>query len=264
MKKEYICEVISKKMLTADTALISLSCPDIARNAIPGQFVNVSCSRFLKRPFGIASVDKEEGSFKIGIRSVGKGTEELISLDKGDKVNVLGPLGNGFELLTSCGPDEKFILVAGGTGVFPVNFVHEYLRSHDICHKVIEGFRSKDLMLFKDEIMNDNEDYLITTDAGDYGIKGTSVDGLCSLSKEEYENATVLCVGPIPMMKTVGNWASGKGLKCYVSMEQRMACGIGICLVCICKVRAEKEGQEFDHKRCCKDGPVFPYEEVIW
>ena len=253
MNKDYFCEVISKSMLNEDTALIEFLCPEIASSAIPGQFVNVTCSNFLRRPFGVASVNKDKGTFKVGIKIIGEGTEELASLQEGEGTWILGPLGNGFEL-----NDDKYILVGGGTGVFPVNFLYEKLSSEGRTVKVVQGFRDQSQI-----IMNDPS-YILTTDAGDAGLKGNCCDGLNTLSEDDIKGATVLCVGPMPMMRAVSAWASDKGLNCYVSLEQRMACGIGICLVCVCKIKAEEEGIPFDHKRCCKDGPVFDSKEVIW
>ena len=253
MNKDYFCEVISKSMLNEDTALIEFLCPEIASSAVPGQFVNVTCSNFLRRPFGVASVNKDNGTFKVGIKISGEGTEELASLQEGEGTWILGPLGNGFEL-----NDDKYILVGGGTGVFPVNFLYEKLSSEGRAVKVVQGFRDKSQI-----IMNDPS-YILTTDAGDAGLKGNCCDGLNTLSEDDIKGATVLCVGPMPMMRAVSAWASDKGLNCYVSLEQRMACGIGICLVCVCKIKAEEEGIPFDHKRCCKDGPVFDSKEVIW
>ena len=254
MKEEFVSKVVSKKMLNGDTAYITLSCPSIASSAVPGQFVNISCSRFLKRPFGIASVDPSAGTFSVGVKVVGKGTAEIAAFEEGHEVFVLGPLGNGFDLNAS----HRFILVAGGTGVFPVNFAHEVLTSKGIPHVVVEGFRSADQVVLSDD------SYVLTTDDGTAGIHGNCCNGLDSLDPSFVSGATVLCVGPLPMMKAVGKWAECHGLQCFVSMEERMACGIGICLVCICRIKADKEGIPFDHKRCCKDGPVFPYEEVIW
>ncbi len=253
MNKDYFCEVISKSMLNEDTALIEFLCPEIASSAVPGQFVNVTCSNFLRRPFGVASVNKDNGTFKVGIKIIGEGTEELASLQEGEGTWILGPLGNGFEL-----NDDKYILVGGGTGVFPVNFLYEKLSSEGRTVKVVQGFRDQSQI-----IMNDPS-YILTTDAGDAGLKGNCCDGLNTLSEDDIKGATVLCVGPMPMMRAVSAWASDKGLNCYVSLEQRMACGIGICLVCVCKIKAEEEGIPFDHKRCCKDGPVFDSKEVIW
>ena len=254
MMKEYSCKVISKQMLNCDTAYIEIECPEIAASAHPGQFVNISCSRFLKRPFGIASCDSSKGTFKIGVKVVGKGTTEIAAFEAGKEVNVLGPLGNGFTIEEG----KKYILVAGGTGVFPINFAHEVMTSKGIEHTVVEGFRCKDQIVLNDP------SYILTTDAGDAGIHGNCCNGLDTIDADKLEDATVMCVGPLPMMKAVGNWATAHGLKAFVSMEQRMACGIGICLVCVCKIKAEKEGQEFEHVRCCKDGPVFPFEEVVW
>lgn len=248
------CELDSKEFLNEDTAYLTFYSPKIAETAVPGQFVNVSCSKFLRRPFGIAGVNKDEGTFRIGVKTIGEGTFEIASLEEGEGTFVLGPLGNGFEF----DKNGKYILVSGGTGVFPVNFAYEYLTELGADVKVVQGFREKSQV-----IMNKPE-FILTTDAGDAGIKGNCCDGLNTLSEEDIKDATVICVGPIPMMKAVSNWAKERGLKCYVSMEQRMACGIGICLVCVCKTKAEAEGQPFDHKRCCKDGPVFDSEEVIW
>lgn len=240
-------------MLNEDTALIEFLCPEIAGTAVPGQFVNISCSNFLRRPFGIASVDRNKGTFKVGVKIIGEGTEEIASFDEGDGSWILGPLGNGFELKS-----DRYILVGGGSGVFPVNFLYEELCAQDKKVKVVQGFRDKT------QIIMNSPEYILTTDAGDAGIKGNCCDGLDTLTDDDIKDAVVLCVGPMPMMRAVSAWASGKGLDCYVSLEQRMACGIGICLVCVCKIKAEEEGIPFEHKRCCKDGPVFDSKEVIW
>ncbi|MBR1797240.1 MAG: dihydroorotate dehydrogenase electron transfer subunit [Clostridiales bacterium] len=254
MSKDYFCEVVSKTMLNEDTAYIEFLCPEIAAEAVPGQFVNVTCFNFLRRPFGVASVDRDAGTFKVGIKIIGEGTEELASMEEGDGTWILGPLGNGFDIESS----DKYILVGGGTGVFPINYLYEELSSQGKAVKVVQGFRDAS------QIILNKPEYVLTTDAGDAGIKGNCCDGLNSLSPSDVEGTTVLCVGPMPMMRAVSSWASSKSLDCYVSLEQRMACGIGICLVCVCKIKAEEQGQEFEHKRCCKDGPVFDSKEVIW
>ena len=253
MSKDFFCEVTSKSMLNEDTALIEFLCPEIAGSAVPGQFVNITCSNFLRRPFGIASVDRIKGTFKVGVKIIGEGTEEIASFDQGDGSWILGPLGNGFELKS-----DRYILVGGGSGVFPVNFLYEELCAQDKKVKVVQGFRDKT------QIIMNSPEYILTTDAGDAGIKGNCCDGLDTLTDDDIKDAVVLCVGPMPMMRAVSAWASGKGLDCYVSLEQRMACGIGICLVCVCKIKAEEEGIPFEHKRCCKDGPIFDSKEVIW
>ena len=254
MRRDYFCQVVSKRFLNADTAYLEFRCPDIAASARPGQFVNVSCSNFLRRPFGIASVNRDDGTFFVGIKIIGEGTEELSALEEGEGTWILGPLGNGFRLEGK----EKYILAGGGTGVFPVNFLYEELKSEGKEVYVVQGFRDRS------QIIMNNDDYILTTDAGDAGIKGNCCDGLDTLTPKQLEGASVLCVGPMPMMKAVSSWARGKGIDCQVSLEQRMACGIGICLVCVCKIRSEEEDVPFEHKRCCKDGPVFDSGEVIW
>lgn len=253
-RKEYKASIVKREMLNSDTAFITIKAPEIAEAAVPGQFVNVSCSYFLKRPFGIASSDKDAGTINIGVKVVGKGTTEIAAFEEGKEIDILGPLGNGFDFSSG----DSYILVSGGTGVFPINFAYETLSSQGKDVTVVQGFRAKDQI-----VMNSSE-FILTTDLGDAGIKGNCCDGLNTIDLSSKKNPVVMCVGPLPMMKAVGKWAEEKGLKCFVSMEQRMACGIGICLVCICKVKAEANGEEFKHVRCCKDGPVFPYEEVIW
>lgn len=255
-RQEYKCELISKIMLNNDTAYLTFKCPQIAKKATPGQFVNISCSKLLKRPFGIAYTDTKDGTFSIGVKVVGKGTEEIAAFEEGKTVDVLGPLGNGFYFDEF--KDKNVILVAGGTGVFPINFAKTYCEKHSINFTVVQGFREAS------QIIMNSPDYVLCTDKGDAGIKGNCCDGLNTLDESLISNAVLCCVGPLPMMKACGNWATEKGIPCYVSMEQRMGCGIGICLVCVCKLKAEAEGKEFTHVRCCKDGPVFPFEEVIF
>ena len=169
----------------------------------------------MKRPFGIASVDREKGTFNIGVKVVGKGTEQIADFTVGTEVDCLGPLGNGFDFEGF----ENVILTGGGTGVFPINFAYEELVRAGKNVTVCEGFRDA--------------------------------------------RQVILNVGPIPMMKAVAAWAEGKGMKCLVSMEQRMACGAGICLCCTVKVK--DDGPDgYKNVRCCKEGPVFDSKEVAW
>ena len=254
IRKEYKIKLISKEFLNGDTCYLGFECPEIAGIAVPGQFVNISAGTvFLKRPFGIASVDKENGTFNIGVKVVGKGTEQIAAFTEGMEVDCLGPLGNGFDF----GGFDNIILTGGGTGVFPINFAYEELTRQGKNVTVCEGFRdARQVILNKDG-------YILTTDAGDTGIKGTVIAGLDTIDIKNPASTLVCCVGPIPMMKAVGKWAEDKGMKCLVSMEQRMACGAGICLCCIVKVK--DDGPDgYKNVRCCKEGPVFDSTEVVW
>ena len=260
MKEEYGIRLVKKELLGETCAVLTFFCPEIALSAKPGQFVNLSCSYFLKRPFGIMSVDREEKTFSIGVRKVGKGTEQIIKANEGDTFTVLGPLGTGFDFSNV----KNLLLVGGGTGIFPIFFAAQYAKENNIPCEVVNGYRSKNDAFLDDQFCCACGAFHATTDAGDLGVKGNVMAYLETMDDSELSDSTVMVVGPGIMMRKVSEWAKAKGLTCYVSLEQRMACGIGACLVCICKIKAEQEGKEFVHKRCCKDGPVFNAEEVIW
>ena len=138
-KKEYRIRLVSKEFLNGDTCYLGFDCPEIAGSAIPGQFVNISAGTvFLKRPFGIASVDREKGYFYVGGKVVGKGTTEIALFEEGLEVDCLGPLGNGFDFEGF----DNVILTGGGTGVFPINFAYETLTAAGKNVTVCEGFRN--------------------------------------------------------------------------------------------------------------------------
>ena len=253
-KQEYRIKLVSKEFLNSDTCYLGFECPEIASSAIPGQFVNISAGTvFLKRPFGIASVDKEKGTFNIGVKVVGKGTSEIASFEPGLMVDCLGPLGNGFDFEGY----DNVILTGGGTGVFPINFAYETLTAMGKKVTVCEGFRNAS------QVILNKPSYILTTDSGDTGIKGTVIAGLDTIAISDPSKTLICCVGPIPMMKAVASWAADKNMNCLVSMEQRMACGAGICLCCTVKVK--DDGPDgFKNVRCCMDGPVFDSREVVW
>lgn len=260
MEQEYEAALVSKKFLGTGNAMLTFSCPAIADRAQPGQFVNVSCRYFLKRPFGICMTDPVNGTFSIGVHEVGAGTKDILAAGIGDVFNILGPLGHGFSLEGI----RKIICIGGGTGIYPLYFVLQKAKNLGIPAISINGFRSmQDAILLK-EFQAVSGKTLFSSDQGDFGIKGTVIDALCLLMEEDYRDAAVLTVGPEIMMRKVSEWAVEKGLPCQVSLEKRMACGIGICLVCVCKVKAGELGIPFHHVRCCKEGPVMNASEVIW
>ena len=260
MEKEYLVQLIDSKQIGKGNFLLSFACPEIAKKAAPGQFVNISCSRFLKRPFGVCSTDKKAGIFTVGVREVGEGTREIVEAKPGELFQILGPLGNGFVF----DHVKKLITVGGGTGVFPLHFALQEASSRGIPTLCVNGFRSCSDAFFLKECEEASDRIEVSTDAGDYGCKGNVLDVLNQLPESDYTDATVFSVGPEIMMKKVSEWAASKGLPCQISMEKRMACGIGICLVCVCKVKAKETNQEFHHVRCCKEGPVMDASEVVW
>lgn len=260
MDIEFEAELVDKKILGTGNALLTFACQTIAQTARPGQFVNISCRYFLRRPLGICSVDTDAGTFSVGVRQVGAGTRDILTAKAGDVFSVLGPLGTGF----SFEGVKKIIAVGGGTGIFPLYFALKAARSAVIPAICINGFRSREDAFFLDECEALAEKAVFSTDAGDFGIKGNVLDALALLSGEEIRGSAVFAVGPEIMMRKVSEWALKNGLSCQVSLEKRMACGIGICLVCVCKVKAKEEGVPFHHVRCCKEGPVMDASEVVW
>ena len=223
-----------------------------AETAVPGQFISVytkDSSRLLPRPISICEVDKEEGRLRIVYRVAGKGTDEFSTYESGDSIEVMGPLGNGFPL-----EGEKVFLIGGGIGVPPMLELAKQLN----CEKqMILGYRDENLFL-RDEFEAYGEVYVATED-GSVGTKGNVIDAI----KEHGLTADVMyACGPTPMLRALKAYAAEQNIKCYISLEEKMACGIGACLACVCKTKEVDHHSNVHNKRICKDGPVFLAEEV--
>lgn len=212
----------------------------------PGQFYMVKAwdeGLILPRPISIHDVDKECISFLYA--SVGKGTKILSSLRENDEIDIMGPLGNGFESEKIKG---KIAVVAGGIGIAPMNYLVKNLKECKI--DLYAGFRDAAYSLenFEEYVGSIN----ISTETGAIGYKGFVTD---LLEPEEYD--LVICCGPEVMMKKVVDMCIKKEVEVYISMENRMACGLGACLVCTCKTKG-------GNKRTCKDGPVFNGKDLVF
>lgn len=214
--------------------------------ARPGQFYMLKAWEegiILPRPISVHDVDEQGISFLYAV--VGKGTKVLSKLKENDEVNIMGPLGNGFEVENIRG---KVAVVAGGIGIAPMNYLVKSLKDCKI--DLYAGFREFSYSVEElEECVNSVQ---ISTETGKIGYKGFVTD---LLKPEEYD--LVLCCGPEIMMKKVVDMCIKKKVEVYISMENRMACGIGACLVCTCKT---KEG----NKRTCKDGPVFNGKDLVF
>lgn len=208
----------------------------------PGQFYMLKLNGRTLLPRPISVCEKNQGTITFLYAVVGNGTREYADLEKGDYINLTGPLGNGFNVYENLG---KVALVSGGIGTAPMLEVAKKLKENSNSTKIdlYAGFRN-DIYLI-DEIKEYVNEAYISTNTGKYGHKGFVTD---ILKVEEYD--TVLCCGPEIMMRKVIDMGKEKNVKIYVSMEKHMACGVGACLVCTCKT---KDG----NKRTCKDGPVF-------
>ncbi len=227
----------------------------VVKSAVPGQFINLYCNQgqlLLPRPVSICQVDSNKGTVKLVYGVVGKGTKVLSQLNPGDKVSFLGPLGRGFELSRV----RHHLVIGGGIGVPPLLELVKHLRG-DVT--VILGFRGECMLVEKFEKLGAKVQ--VASEDGSCGKKGTVMDIIGELDLSNTE--MIYSCGPKGMLKAVAQWAEERRIPAQLSLEERMACGIGACLVCTCKI-AHNEGVDWEHKRVCKDGPVFWRQEVIW
>lgn len=252
-------KIVITEKLNIDTFLITVESEKIAKKARPGQIVHIKCGEgteaYLRRPISICSVDREKGTFDLVIQIRGKGTKILSYLKQGEEIDVMGPLGQGFSLYPK---HKKIIVVGGGIGIFPLL---QLLKDHPAeSKKAILGFRNKSLVILENEFKQSCNELLIATDDGSYGEKGFVTDLLKREVEKENPDMVFIC-GPTVMMKACVNLLKNYNISCEVSMEQRMGCGIGACLVCVCKT---KKGDDWNYTQICKSGPVFSGDEVIF
>ena len=253
MKIKEKAQVVANEKL-ADGVYSIILMTNIVDYALPGQFINIysnNGSRILPRPISICEIDKERGTLRVVFRTVGKGTAEFSSLVLGDTVEVFGPLGNGFPL-----EGETTIVVGGGIGVPPMLELAKQLPG---TVTAVMGYRNDDMFL-TEEFTDVASDLIIATDDGSVGIKGTVVD---AMRENQVKADVIYACGPKPMLRGVSEYAAEIGAKCYVSMEERMACGVGACLGCVCQSTEIDSHSHVNNKRVCKDGPVFLSTEVV-
>ena len=235
--------------------LLKLTDSEPLPKMLPGQFVEVkvegSPKTFLRRPISINYVDKEKNQLWLLIQTVGEGTHKLAELKVGDKLNLVFPLGNGFSPMQKAG--EKVLLVGGGVGVAPLLNYGKELKEAGAQPVFLLGARSKTDLL-EQELFKSIAPRCVTTEDGSEGEKGF-VTQHSLLENETFDRISVC--GPKPMMVSVARYAKSKGIPCEVSLENMMACGLGACLCCVEKtVRG--------NVCVCKEGPVFPIEELTW
>jgi len=237
-----------------------LSSPRIALGALPGQFVNIkvnSCQEpLLRRPFSIHRVSGS--NIEILYEVLGKGTQILAQKKPGEYLDIIGPLGNGFDAL--CAKRSTLsILVAGGMGVAPLVFLAERMISHKFS--VLIGAKTKNQILCEKEFKKLGCDVKIATDDGSMGFQGKVTDllkeALLKNSRtQELKNSIYAC-GPRPMLKEIANISQKYNIPAQISLEEHMACGIGACLGCVVNT---KNG----YQRVCKEGPVFAADKIVW
>lgn len=250
-KIKMAADIIRQDNIATDIFSMVLSAEAIAREAKPGQFIDLYSadgSRLLPRPISICEIDKEAGTLRIVYRIAGAGTKEFSQLTSEHKIDILGPLGNGFDMR-----HEKAILIGGGIGIPPMLQLAKEL---DCEKSIVLGFRDEAFLV--DEFKPYGTVYM-SSDSGTIGVQGTVLDAI-----REYgiKGDIIYACGPTPMLKAIKEYAHTMGIHAQISMEERMACGIGACLACVCKTKDIDEHSQVKNKRICKDGPVFDAEEV--
>ena len=286
-KFEEIAVVVDQNALGSGIYDLTLKTKNIAKAAKAGQFVSVYSndkSKLLPRPISLCGIDRDEDTIRLVYRVTGEntGTEEFSKLVMGDRIRILGPLGNGFTVE----PGKKAFLIGGGIGVPPMLQLAKDINSgvvqttgavdtntqekgqteekqinghgKKICDmNIIMGYRDENTFLLDE--FKEQADSFVATEDGSVRTKGNVID---AIKENGLEADVIYACGPMPMLRALKAYAMEHDMECYVSMEERMACGIGACLACVCKTKDKDAHSNVNNKRICKEGPVFNAKEV--
>lgn len=238
------CKIISKREIAKNQVELLLQNEALAKEAQPGQFVHINIgseAHILRRPISVC--DAYDCITRIVFEIKGDGTKILSEKSVGDTIDLLGPLGTGFTV----NKEAKAVVIGGGLGSFPLLYLAKNLKSP----KIFLGFRDKEMVCMEEDFSACGET-VIATDNGTYGYNGFAIDA----AKEALTDCDIIyACGPGPMLKAVKMLAEEKNIKAEISMEQRMGCGLGACLVCVCKTKS-------GYDKVCQKGPVFDAKEV--
>ncbi len=256
-KKKEIAKVVSQELL-ADGIYSMWIQTEVSKTAGPGQFLSIytnDASRLLPRPISICEIDKAGESVRVVYRVTGEntGTKQFSQMGAGDPISVVGPLGNGFPVEEADG--KRALLMGGGIGVPPILELAKQLT----CGKkqIVVGYR--DTHTFLKEEFEQNGELYISTEDGSVGTKGNVLD---AIRENDLEADIIYACGPTPMLRAIKEYAEEKKIACYISLEERMACGIGACLGCVCRTKERDHHTNVHNTRICKNGPVFLSTEV--
>ncbi|HEY4600372.1 MAG TPA: dihydroorotate dehydrogenase electron transfer subunit [Cerasibacillus sp.] len=249
MRKKQMMHVSKVTSIALDTVEMVLKNKEVSQTAVPGQFLHIAVpGHTLRRPVSIADVNRDDDTITILFKTIGTGTKELASVKQGSELDVLGPNGNGFPVDTI--KPSTVLLIGGGIGVPPLYYLAKSLAEKG-CHVIsVLGFQTKDYVFYEDQFKAIGKTYIVTDD-GSYGHKGLVTDVLSDIGSFE----TYFSCGPLPMLKAVRHHL--KDTPGYLSLEERMGCGIGACYACVIPTN-----DEVGYKKICQHGPVFKSEEV--
>lgn len=274
-KKKVTAVVTAQKEIAADIFDMWLQ-TELAKDAVPGQFIAVypkKESTLLPRPISICEADKEKGQLRIVYRIAGKGTREFSSYKEGETVAVLGVLGNGFPVERA--KNRRVFLMGGGIGIPPMLELAKELAERSEAGKcaaeegktagesgrteinIIVGYRDSDIFL-KEDLEKYGNVYIASED-GSIGTKGNVMD---AIRENGLEADVIFACGPMPMLRAIKKYAEERNIEAYISLEERMACGVGACLGCVCRTKNIDHHSHVNNARICTDGPVFEAGEV--
>lgn len=224
----------------------------------PGQFVHIKVAEgiapILRRPISICNVDQEKNEFTMLYRAEGQGTKTLATRKQGEMVDVLGPLGHGFPV-EEAETGQTALLVGGGIGVPPLYELSQRLVAKGVRVIHILGFQTKDVVFYEEKFAELGDTYVATVD-GTHGTKGFVTDVIDNYG---IDFDILYSCGPLAMLRALEGRYKEK--KAYISLEERMGCGIGACFACVCHLQEDPSGHSY--KKVCSDGPVFPIGEVV-
>lgn len=253
-KKKVIAKVVSQKEIAPAIFDMWLH-TELAKGAVPGQFICLYTndkSTLLPRPISICEVDKEKDLLRIVYRVAGKGTAEFSGYQAGDEVAILGTLGNGFPYEKAEG--KKVFLMGGGIGIPPMLELAKEMQAEK---QIVVGYRD-DKTFLKEDLEKYGSVYIASED-GSVGTKGNVMD---AIRENALSADMIFACGPMPMLRAIKRYAEETGIPAYISLEERMACGVGACLGCVAKTKEVDHHSHVHNARICTDGPVFEAGEV--
>lgn len=256
MIKKELCKIISQEEVAKDIFELTVEADFVNEINAPGQFVHIRVAKgldpLLRRPISISSFDKKNSQFTMIYRKEGKGTTVLADNGPGMQIDILGPLGNGFPV-NEVNAGETALLVGGGIGVPPLYELSKQLTAKGVKVVHVLGFQTESAVFYEKEFLEYGDTYITTVD-GSYGKKGFVTDVI-----KELDFDCLYTCGPTPMLKAIEKQYSHK--KVFLSLEERMGCGVGACFACVCKT--SNEAKDISYKKVCSDGPVFRAGEVL-
>ncbi len=259
MKQTYLCNISAVEFLNETVFTLTVKRPKAMPNVAAGQFFQLKTDQlpYLRRPISISKITAETLSFTVIVK--GEGTRQLQQLKVGDQLNVLGPLGNCYQIPADM---QRVLIIGAGIGVPPQAVLAEIIASQSCAHMTVQlGFRDQPYMVDRFSALTD--DVTVASESGKADYRGYVVDLTKEALKTEKYDMVYVC-GPPIVIEIVAKMCNQNATPVQLLMEERMACGVGACMVCACKVKADNAPQGYWYKRVCSDGPVFWGSEVLF